>query len=92
LKDRITLAVLILFLWIFLFIFQKYLPLQSSIFILVGFMVFYALLLHAAQSHQKRNMKKKPPVIDDKYEPFVSILIPAHNEENVIAKTIENII
>lgn len=91
-KDRITLAVLILFLWIFLFIFQKYLPLQSSIFILVGFMVFYALLLHAAQSHQKRKMKKKPPVIDDKYEPFVSILIPAHNEENVIAKTIENII
>lgn len=91
-KDRITLAVLILLLWILLIIFQKYTPVKSSIFIIFGFIAIYAVLLHAAQHHQKRKSKKIPPKLDMSYEPFVSILIPAHNEASVIENTILNIL
>jgi 1,2-diacylglycerol 3-beta-glucosyltransferase len=55
-------------------------------------MVIYAGLLQAAQYHQKRKFKKSPPKLDTGYEPFVSILIPAHNEENVIENTVLNIL
>lgn len=91
-KDRITLAILIIILWIFLIIFQKYLPVQSSIFLVLGFMAIYALLLNMAQYHQKRTQKRYPSKTDNDFEPFVSILIPAHNEESVIADTISNIL
>ena len=91
-KDRITLAILIILLWIFLLIFQKYIPVPSSIYIVLGFMGFYALLIHVAQYHQKRKLKKHPPKLDTNYEPFVSILIPAHNEESVIEDTVLNIL
>jgi len=92
LKDRITLAILIIFLWIFLIIFQKYIPAPSSIYIVLGFMAFYAILIQTAQYHQKRKLKKHPIKLDNTYEPFVSILIPAHNEENVIENTLLNIL
>ncbi|OGH98096.1 MAG: hypothetical protein A2104_05605 [Candidatus Melainabacteria bacterium GWF2_32_7] len=91
-KDRITLAILIIFLWIFLIIFQKYIPAPSSIYIVLGFMAFYAILIQTAQYHQKRKLKKHPIKLDNTYEPFVSILIPAHNEENVIENTLLNIL
>jgi len=55
-------------------------------------MTVYALLLHLAQRHQKRKLKKNPPILDNSYEPFISIMIPAHNEESVIRHTILNIL
>lgn len=91
-KDRITLAVLIIFLWIFLIIFQKYVPIQTSVFLILGFISLYALLLQMAQYHQKRKFKKNPPVANYDYKPFISVLIPAHNEELVIRDTVENIL
>ncbi|MFH0702369.1 MAG: glycosyltransferase family 2 protein [bacterium] len=90
-KDRLVLAGLIILLWLLLIIFQKYTPVQSSIFIVLGFMAGYAFLLQIAQFHQKRKTKKALPKLNKDYEPFVSILIPAHNEENVIENTILNI-
>jgi len=92
LKDRITLASLLIFLWVFLIIFQKYIPVQYSLFIILTFLTFYALLLRGAEFHQKRKFKKNPPKLDMTYEPFVSILIPAHNEEFVIEDTILNML
>jgi 1,2-diacylglycerol 3-beta-glucosyltransferase len=92
LKDRVTLAGLLVCLWVFLIIFQKYIPVQFSSFIILGFLVCYAMLLRLAQFHQKRKFRRNPPKLDTSYEPFVSILIPSHNEESVIEDTILNML
>lgn len=91
-KERITLAVLLITLWILLFIFQKYTPVQSSIYIIIVFMGLYAFMIQIAQSHQKRWSKRKFTQRDLEYKPFISILIPCHNEENVISQTAENML
>ena len=99
-RDRLALATLLILSLIILFIFQKYLPIQSAIFILLAFMTFYIFLIETAQLHQRRKIKKmiKQGIYKGKftnelnYEPFVSIIIPAHNEENVIKDTIKNIL
>ena len=54
-------------------------------------MVIYGLYSIAATKYQKRKLKKHPPVVNESFKPFVSIMVPAHNEEYVIANTIENI-
>jgi 1,2-diacylglycerol 3-beta-glucosyltransferase len=55
-------------------------------------MVTYGLYSIAATKYQKRKLKKHPPVINENYKPFVTIMIPAHNEETVISNTVENIL
>lgn len=98
-KDRIVLGILILLSWAVLIIVQKYIPIPSPVYILLGVMVVYALLIQAAQYHQKRKKRKlikkglfeKMEAEKREYKPFVSILIPAHNEELVIKDTIDNI-
>lgn len=99
-KDRLILSILLVLSWIILFIFQKYVPIQSAIYVLFAFMIIYASLIHAADFHKKRKIKKlikkgayKGKTLEDlNYEPFVSIVVPAHNEENVIENTIKNIL
>ncbi len=99
-KNRIILSILLVLSWIILFIFQKYLPIQSAIYVLFAFMITYAFLIHAADFHKKRKIKKliqkgvyKGKTLEDlNYEPFVSIVVPAHNEEKVIENTIKNIL
>ncbi len=99
-KDRLVLAVLLIVSWIILFIFQKYVPIQSAIYLLFILMTLYLALIEASRLHQKRKIKKliKQGLYMGKftqevnYEPFVSIIIPAHNEEKVIKDTIENIL
>lgn len=94
-KDRVTLAFLLLFLWAFLFLFQKFIPNRSSIYIVLTFMAVYALMLHLAQYHRRRKLRKSAKKDNTSelqaYQPFVSILIPAHNEEKVIGNTLDNI-
>ncbi len=100
LKDRIILAILLVLSWIILFIFHKYMPIQSAIYVLFAFMAIYAALIHVAEFHQRRKIKKliKKGIYKNKlleninYEPFVSIIIPAHNEEKVIKDTVKNIL
>ena len=100
LKDRFVLGILIVLSWAVLIILQKYVPIPSPIYILLGVMVVYALLIQAAQYHQKRKKRKlikkglfeKIEAEKREYKPFVSILIPAHNEEFVIKETIDNIL
>ncbi len=99
-KDRLILSILLVLSWIILFIFQKYVPIQSAIYVLFTLMIAYAALIHAADFHQKRKIKKlikkgayKDKTIEDlDYKPFVSIVIPAHNEEKVIQDTVKNIL
>lgn len=99
-KDRLLLGTIIILSWIVLIIFQNYIPSRSPVFILLGVMVFYTVLIQIAQYHQKRKKRKlikkglyeKIEAEKKEYKPFVSILIPAHNEELVIKDTIENIL
>ncbi len=91
-KDRLTLGLLILLLWVFLFLFQKIIPVQSCLYIVVGFVFLYTAYMNAVFRHHRRKIKKNPPILNTEYQPFVSILIPAHNEEAVITDTVKNIL
>ena len=47
--------------------------------------------MYVAFKHQVRKLRKHPPVINHDYKPFITIMIPAHNEGIVIKNTVENI-
>ena len=55
-------------------------------------MIVYGIYMNLATKHRKRKLAKQPRVINEDYKPFVSILIPAHNEESVITHTVENVL
>ncbi|MBR6126539.1 glycosyltransferase family 2 protein, partial [bacterium] len=90
-RERILLFVILAGLGVFLYIFQNHVNTVVGFVILCVCMVVYGLYSIAATMYKKRKLKKNPPVVNEGYKPFVSIMIPAHNEEGVIAETIENI-
>ena len=90
--ERIMLTVLIAALWLFLFIFQNFMSTFWAILFLCGFMVLYCIYMQIALKHQKIKLKKRPEELNWNYKPFVSVMIPAHNEQDVIQKTVENIL
>ena len=63
-----------------------------AILILCGFMLLYCIYMQIAAKHQKIKLKRKPEELNWNYKPFVSVMIPAHNEQDVIEKTVENIL
>ena len=91
-RERILLFIILTCLGVFLFVFQNYVNTVVGFLILCACMVTYGLYSIAATQYQKRLLKKHPPVINENYKPFVTIMIPAHNEEYVIANTVENIL
>ena len=91
-KSRIALLLIISGLWTFLFIFQNYMSTCWAIVFLLSFMIAYSLYMQIAYKHQKRKLRKNPIVYNKDFAPFVSIMIPAHNEGAVIAETVENIL
>lgn len=91
-RERVVLLLIIASLWVFLFLFQNYMPTFWALVFLCSFMFVYAIYMQIAFKHQKRKQKKLPKEINYNYKPFVSIMVPAHNEAGVIAKTIENIL
>ncbi|MDD3436360.1 MAG: glycosyltransferase family 2 protein [Candidatus Gastranaerophilales bacterium] len=91
-KERIVLFTIIFGLWVFLYVFQNYFNTLWGLIFLCAGMITYAVYLHLSTIHNKRQQKKKPLVVNENFKPFVSIMIPAHNEENVIAKTVENVL
>lgn len=52
-------------------------------------MVMYAVYMHLATLHKKRQLEKNPQVLNENYKPFVTVMIPSHNEEGVITQTVE---
>ena len=91
-RERILLFIILTFLGVFLYIFQNHVNTVVGFIILCACMVTYGLYSIAATKYQKRKLKKHPPVINESFKPFVSIMVPAHDEESVIASTIENIL
>ncbi len=63
-----------------------------AIVFLSSFMALYAVYMVVAYKHQKRKLRKNPIVYNEEFTPFVSIMVPAHNEASVIEGTIKNIL
>ena len=91
-KDRVTLLFILCFLLAFLVIFQNYFNTTWAIIFLVMFMALYMVYMYIAVKHQRRKLRKNPIVYDERVTPFISILIPCHNEAVVIKETVENIL
>lgn len=91
-KERIVLFSIIVGLGVFLYVFQNYFNTVWALAFLCVAMVTYAVYMHLATLHKKRKLRKNPKVINENYKPFVSIMVPAHNEEGVIVYTVENIL
>ena len=56
------------------------------------FMALYMIYMYIAVKHQRRKLRKNPVVYNENLAPFISILIPCHNEAVVIKETVENIL
>lgn len=90
--ERFVLLLIIVCLWVFLFIFQNYMSTFWAIVFLCAFMLSYVVYMQAALKHRKRKLRKNPEELNHDYKPFVTIMIPSHNEEGVIAKTVEHVL
>ena len=88
-KERILLLIIITSLVAFLIVFQNYFNTMWAIIFLVGFMTLYSFYMWGVNKFRKRKLKKNPPIVNYDFRPFVSILIPCHNEHEVIEKTAE---
>lgn len=88
-KERILLFLIVIGLTCFIYIFQSYTAWGLGILVLI--MATYSLFTSIATKVKARNDLKYPKAKDESYKPFVSIMIPAHNEESVIATTIETV-
>ena len=91
-KERVILFTIVFGLGIFIYIFQSYFNTVWGLALLCTFMFIYALFLNLSYKLQKRKLQKYPQIINPDYKPFVSVLIPAHNEETVISATVQNIL
>lgn len=91
-RERILLLIIIACLSVFIYVFQYHVNTVIGFFIICGFMIVYGIYMNLAVKHRKRKLAKQPIVINEDYKPFVTILVPAHNEESVISHTVENLL
>ena len=91
-RGRIVLLTIIVGLLVFLFIFQNFVNTFWASITMMVFMVLYCAYMYIATKHQARKLRKNPPVLNENYKPFISIMIPAHNEGTVIRNTVDNIL
>lgn len=91
-KERILLFTIVFGLGVFIYIFQSYFNTVWGLALLCTFMFIYALFMNLSYKLKKRKLQKFPQIINENYKPFVTVMIPAHNEETVITNTVENIL
>ena len=91
-KERILLFTIVFGLGVFIYIFQSYFNTVWGLALLCTFMFIYALFMNLSYKFKKRKLQKFPQIITENYKPFVTVMIPAHNEETVITNTVENIL
>lgn len=91
-KERIILFTIIFGLGVFLYIFQSNFNTVWGLAFLCLCMTIYAVFTNLVHLLIKRKLRKYPQIINKDYKPFITVMIPAHNEEDVIANTVENIL
>ncbi len=90
-KERIVLLSIISSMLVLLYFFQNHMNMPCAFMTILIFMSVYTAYMQIAFKHRVRKQRKNPVEKNYNYKPYVSILIPAHNEADVIGKTIENI-
>lgn len=91
-KERFILFTIIAGLTVFLYIYQYHFNTIWGLVFLIFGMTVYTIYMTLADKHKKRKLLKNPKVINENYKPFVTIMVPAHNEGAVISQTVENIL
>lgn len=91
-KERLILFTIFFGLGVFLYVFQNYFNTIWALAFLCLLMTIYAVFSSLAYSFKRRILKKYPEVVNHDYKPFVTVMIPAHNEETVIGNTVNNIL
>ena len=89
--ERITLFLIIAGITTFLIIFQNYFNTFWATISIMLLMVIYLSYAQLAYTHKLRRYRNRN-LDNPNYKPFVSVMIPAHNEETVIEKTINNVL
>lgn len=92
--EKVILMALLLFIWVSVLVLEKYMPHQSAAIFVLMLIVLYGALIGAAHFHHRRKQAKgqglyQLPTSD--YHPYVSVVVPAHNEATVIADTVKNL-
>lgn len=90
-KERLVLLSIVSSLMVLIYFFQNYMDTPCAFITILVFMTLYTAYMQIAYKHRIRKQKKHPVEKNYNFKPYVSILIPAHNEAVVIDKTIENI-
>ncbi len=90
-KERLVLLTIVLSLLVVLYFFQIQMDTPCAFMTILIFMALYTAYMQIAYKHRVRKLRRNPVEKNYNYTPFVSIMIPAHNEAVVIDKTIENI-
>ena len=88
-KERILLFIIVIGLTTFIYVFQNYTEWGLALFVCL--MGVYFVASSIATKVKSRKESKKPKIKDETYKPFVSVMIPAHNEESVISSTIARV-
>ena len=88
-KERILLFLIVIGLTTFIYVFQNYT--DWGLAILVCLMGAYFITASVATKLKTRKELKQPKIKDETYKPFVSVMIPAHNEESVISATVARV-
>lgn len=91
-KERILLFTIFFGLGVFIYIFQSYFNTVWGLALLCTFMSLYVLFMTLSYKLQKRKLEKYPIIINKDFKPFVTVMIPGHNEESVIENTVKNIL
>lgn len=91
-KERLVLLSIVTSLMVILYFFQNYMNTPCAFTTILVFMIVYTAYMQISYKHRIRVQKKHPVEKNYDYKPFVSILVPAHNEAVVIGKTVENIL
>jgi 1,2-diacylglycerol 3-beta-glucosyltransferase len=91
--ERLLLAALIVVVWTIMAILEVWVPQVSFAIAMIAIMLGYSTLVSISMIHQKRKARKNPAPVEDlsSFIPHVSIFLPAHNEELVIANTVANL-
>lgn len=90
-KERIVLLTIISILMVLLYFFQNHMNTPCAFMTILVFVAIYTTYMQIAFKHRVRKQRKNPVEKNYDYTPFVSILIPAHNEAEVIEDTVKNI-
>lgn len=91
-KERILLFVIVFGLAVFIYIFQSYFNTVWGLVLLCILMSLYVMILNLSYKLKTRRLEKYPEIVNKDFKPHVTIMIPAHNEETVIANTVQNIL